>query len=313
MKYLITGGAGFVGSCVADKLLEDTKNFVTVLDNLSYGNISFIEKNFSNNQFNFIKEDLLNFSSLCKIVKGYDFIFHFASNSDISKSEKQPDIDFNLGIVTTYNLLEAMRKNNIKKIIYSSGSGIYGNDASKNPEENHGPLLPVSLYGASKLASEALISSYCHMFNMQSWIFRLANIVGKSQTHGVCFDFIKKLKTNSKNLLILGDGNQSKSYIYISDVINAFFHLANETNDIVNVFNIASKDTILVREIADIIINEMNLKNVQIEYTGSKAGWNGDVPLVKLNVNKAHSKRWKAKYNSRESIKKAVREILDKE
>ena len=247
---------------------------------------------------------------LKETIKGHDIIVHFASNPDIAKSMYETDLDLREGTILTYNVLEAMRLNGIKTIFYTSGSGIYGDIGITPVSEDFGPLLPISMYGASKLACEGLISAFCHMFDMRGFIFRLANVVGKRQTHGVGYDFINKLKDNPKELTILGDGTQSKSYIHVTDVINAMFHVYKSSTGRVEVFNIATDDYIDVTTIAEITIEEMGLEKVNLVYTGGDRGWKGDVPKVRFNLDKIHRLGWKAKYSSREAVRKSIREML---
>ena len=314
MKYFIAGGAGFIGSTMLHTLIQDnTENQVTVFDNFCSGKKSFIEEHLNNKRFKLIKGDLLDLSMLKESIKDHDFVFHFAANPDIAKSMIETDLDLRLGIIATYNLLEAMRVNHIKNIAYPSGSGIYGDVGLIETPEDFGPLMPSSMYGASKLGAEGLISAFCHMFNMQSWIFRFANVVGKNQTHGVGFDFIRKLRENPGRLTILGDGKQSKSYIHVSDVIDAMLFVIKNSSDVVNIYNVATNDYITVNEIANIVISELGLPEVKFEYTGGNKGWKGDVPVVRFNLGKIQSLGWKSKYNSREAVQKSIREMLDLE
>lgn len=313
MKFFITGGAGFIGSTMANELFKDPTNEVTIFDNFCSGQMAFINHHASDKRFKLIKGDLTNLPAVMEAIKGSDFVFHFAANPDIARAFNEPDLDLKLGVIATFNVVEAMRVNEIKKIAYSSGSGIYGDVGLTETPENFGPLLPSSMYGASKLGAEGIISAFCHMYDMQSWIYRFANIVGKNQTHGVAYDFIRKLKENPKKLLILGDGKQSKSYIHISDVINAINFVIDKSNNVVNVYNIATDDYITVNEIAKIVINEMGLKNVELKYTGGKKGWKGDVPVVRFDLNKIHKLGWKSKYSSKEAIQTSVNELLGEE
>lgn len=309
MKYLVTGGAGFIGSHMVDKLFE-SGGLITVYDNLHSGKQEFIRQHFRKPNFKFIKGDLLKFDHLNEAMKNQDTVFHFASNADIAKSMIETDLDLKQGTIATYNVLEAMRLNNVKKIVFSSGSGIYGDVGFHKTAENFGPLCPISMYGASKLACEGMISAFCHMFDMQVWIFRFANVVGVRQTHGVCLDFTRKLKKNSQQLEILGDGTQSKSYIYVKDCLEAMLFIIQKTKEKVNIYNIATDDYIDVTSIANIVVEEMGLKNVQYKYTGGDRGWKGDVPLVRFNLNKIHKLGWKARYASSEAVRLSVKEIL---
>lgn len=310
MKYFITGGAGFIGSNIADVLLEDAKNNVTVYDNFCSGKMEYIAHHKDNKRFSLVKGDVLDLNSLKQAMRNADFVFHFAANPDIAKSMIETDLDLRLGIQATYNVVEAMRINQVKQMIFSSGSGIYGDVGLTETPENFGPLLPISMYGASKLGAEGLISAFSHMFDIQAWIFRFANVVGRRQTHGVGFDFIRKLKKNPSNLEILGDGSQSKSYIHISDVINAMLFVKDKANEKVNVFNIATDDYITVTDIAKIVTEEMRLKDIKFEYAGGNRGWKGDVPVVRFDLKKIHKLGWKSKYTSREAVRLSIQELL---
>lgn len=309
MKVIVTGGLGFIGSHLADRLLS-LGNFVTIVDNFSSGRLQFLEKKLRNPRLKIIKTDLLDEKRLLNIFIGHDFVFHLAANPDIAKGIDDPSLDFKQTIIATFNVLQAMRINSIKKIFYTSGSGVYGDLGERYSKEDFGPLLPVSMYGASKLSAEALISAFSHLFGFQAWIVRPANIIGPRATHGVIFDFINKLKNNPENLKILGDGKQSKSYLYVVDVINAIFLILNKAQERINLFNLASEDFIDVNSIANIIIEKMNLKRVKITYTGGPIGWKGDVPIVRINSEKIRKLGWFPKYNSKKAVEKTVEELL---
>ena len=308
MKYFITGGAGFIGSTMIERLIHE--NEITVFDNFCSGQMSYIEQYMNNPKFKLIKGDLLDLPTLKQAIKGHDFVFHFAANPDIAKAMYETDLDLRLGVIATYNVLESMRLNNVNKIAYSSGSGVYGDVGTTETPENFGPLLPTSMYGASKLGAEGLISAFCHMFDMQSWMYRFANVIGRNQTHGVGYDFIRKLRENPKKLLILGDGTQSKSYIHINDVLDAMLFIIKNTNEKVNIYNIATGDYITVNEIANIVVEKMGLHDVKFEYTGGKKGWKGDVPVVRFNLEKIYKLGWKVKYSSEQAVRKSIDEML---
>jgi len=312
MRYFITGGAGFIGSSVCARLLAaNSQDSVTVFDNLSSGKESYIERHYVNPQFRFVKGDLLNSDELNSSIKGHDFVFHFAANADIAKSMTNTDLDVKLTIVATYNLLEAMRLGGVRKIVYSSGSGIYGDVGITETAEDFGPLLPISLYGASKLGAEGLISAFSHMFDMQAWIFRFANVIGGRQTHGVISDFIQKLKANSTTLDVLGNGTQSKAYIHVTDIMNAIFFVVERAKDRVNLFNVATDDYITVREIAERVVAAMSLQGVKMNYSASDRGWKGDVPVVRFNLDKIHTLGWRAKHSSQQAVDRTIRELLE--
>ncbi len=314
MKYFLTGGAGFIGSHITEYLLgkEETRKIV-VYDNFSSNtqhNLNFI----NDKRLIVIKADLNSLERINESLDSdTDIVFHLAANPDISKAETCPTLDFKQGTILTSNLLEVLRMKKIKKLIYTSGSGVYG---EKNIifNEDYGPLIPISPYAANKIASEALISAYCHMFNITAKVFRFANVVGKRQTHGVGFDLVNKILKNSNEIEILGDGSQSKSYIHISDIIKAIFSVIDDKNNklLYDIFNVATDDYITVSEIAKITLNCFNLKETKLLYTGGDRGWNGDVPKVKFNSNKIrNSYGWSNKYNSFDAITKSIYEIID--
>jgi UDP-glucose 4-epimerase len=201
--------------------------------------------------------------------------------------------------------------NGVRSIIYTSGSGIYGDQDAEPISEDFGPLLPISLYGASKLASEGLISAFCNLFDMKAYIFRLANVVGARQTHGVIYDFIRKLKENPTSLEILGNGTQSKSYIHVQDVIEAVLFVTDHCSDVINLYNVATDDYVDVTTIAKLVVSQMGCSNVEFRYTGGKRGWKGDVPTVRFDLGKIHQLGWKARYSSVQAIQKSIQEVLE--
>lgn len=308
-RIAVTGGAGFIGSHMVDGLLS-TGNEVVVIDNLSSGRMKFLEHHKSDENFKFIKTDLLDTENLKKAINGAEMVFHLAANPDVRMGAENTKVHFEQNITATYNLLEAMRLNKQQKIVFTSTSTVYGEASVIPTAEEYGPLIPISLYGASKLACEALITSYCSTFDMRSWIFRFANIVGDRGTHGIIIDFINKLKKNPKSLEILGDGQQCKSYLHVCDCVEAILFAIDKSSDMVNIFNIGSNDTITANEIADIVVEEMGLQDVTFKYTGGKRGWKGDVPKMMLSIDKMHSLGWKPCYNSADSIREAARSLL---
>lgn len=310
-KAFVSGGAGFIGVHLVKRLVEKGYS-VTVFDNFSSGHKNFFQNEKIPN-VTIITEDLLNLDAVKKSVRDHDIVFHLASNPDIAKSMIETDLDLKLGPIITYNVLESMRINGIKKICYASGSGVYGDHGNLLLKENFGPLTPNSLYGASKLACEGLVSAFCQSFDMQSWILRPANLVGGHMTHGVILDFILKLKKNQKELFILGDGKQSKSYLYVDDLVNGLFHVLENSSDIVNIFNIGSDSYIKVDEIAKIVIQTLGLENVELKYSGGSKGWKGDVPIVRLDIEKIKNIGWNYKLDSRQAVElssKLTAEIL---
>lgn len=309
-SILVTGGAGFIGSHLVERLLLD--NEVTVLDNFSSGRIEFLEPYRDIPDFHLLTGDLMNPKILDNAVSGKDFIFHLAANPDVKLGSEDTHVHLEQNVLATYNLLEAMRKNDVRQMAFTSTSTVYGEAAQVPTPEDYGPLLPISLYGASKLSCEALISSYCHTFQMQSWIYRFANIVGERGTHGVLVDFIRKLRENSGKLEILGSGKQRKSYLEVKDCILAMIHAVEHSSGEVNVFNIGSEDSVDVTEIADIVVGQMGLDRVEYNYTGGidGRGWRGDVKLMLLSIEKIKRLGWSPELGSARALEVAVRALL---
>lgn len=309
-KILVTGGAGFIGSHLVDCLTEKG-NRIIVFDNLSSGKIGFIENHLENPDFTLIKGDLLDHKAIERACKDIDLVFHVAANPDVRLGASDTKIHFDQNILATYNLLEAMRKNSVKKVAFTSTSTIYGEAHIMPTPENYGPLLPISLYGASKLACEALIASYSHTFDMQAWIFRFANIVGPRSTHGITVDFIRKLQENPIQLEILGDGKQEKSYLHVSECVDAILFAIEKSKEDVNIFNIGSEDTISATGIGRAIVEEMKLSEVKFIYTGGSRGWKGDVPRMRLDIEKLKDIGWKPAYTSERSVRETARTLLE--
>lgn len=310
MKYFVTGGAGFIGSCIADRLMKNGTE-VTVYDNLSSGKRDFIAHHEGKKNFRFVKGDLLDQELLKKTIEGHQFVWHIAANPDVRCGSENTDVDLKNGTLATYNLLEAMRTNNVKDISFASSSVVYGEAKVLPTPEDYGPLVPISLYAAAKLACEGLITAYCHNFGMKCWIFRFANIIGRRGTHGILVDFIEKLKKDPTRLEILGNGKQRKSYLLIEECVDAMFFAVKNSGEEVNIFNLGSEDQIEVSRIAGILVEELGLKNVRFEYTGGVRGWKGDVPSMLLGTKKINKLGWKNKYSSEEAIRKTTKMIIE--
>lgn len=314
MNILVTGGAGCIGSELVKELVK--KHHVTVLDNLSSGKTEHMEEFMGKNNFDFIEGDILDDNALDKSMKGKDTVFHLAANPDIKfVPGERTDKDLQQNTIATYKVLDAMLGHNVRKIVFSSSSVIYGKAEKMPTPEDYGPLKPTSLYGASKLACEALISAYCNMFGMQSWIFRFANIVGeKSRKKGrtVISDFIFKLKENPNELQILGDGKQSKSYMLVDDCVAGMLFAFEHANEQINIFNLSTTDAITVDNIAEIVTEEMGL-TPSIKHTGSDGGWPGDITKFLLDTEKMKSLGWSAKYTSPEAARIATSRLLKKQ
>jgi UDP-glucose 4-epimerase len=310
MKAFVTGGAGFIGSHLVDKLLN-RGIFVTSFDNLSSGNKDFFKQHNNNDNFRFVEADLLDFDKISKEIKNHDVVFHIAANPFVRLGEKQTRLDLEQGPIATYNILESMRLSNIKKIVFSSSSVVYAETPNISIPETYGPTLPISLYGAGKLAGEGLISAFCGTFNFQAWIYRFANVVGIRGTHGVIVDFIAKLKKNPKELEILGDGRQQKPYLHVNDIVDGIIFGFEHSNEQLNLFNLGCDSNTTVTRIAEMVVEEMNLKDVKFKYTGGIRGWAGDVPRFQLDINKIKKLGWKESNTSDEAVRKAIREVLD--
>ena len=308
-RVFITGGAGFIGSHLVDRLADEGCQ-ITVYDNLSSGKEKFIARHTSKSYFKLIKADLLDLDNLKSAIKNHDIVFHLAANPDIRYGISHTDTDLKQNTIVTYNVLETMRLAGVKQIAFSSTSTIYGEPSLMPTPEDYGPLYPISLYGASKLACEALITSFCHTFDMKCWIYRFANIVGGRGTHGIIYDFINKLKKNPKELEILGDGKQTKSYLLVDDCIDAMLFLMNNATEQFNVYNLGCDDRISIREIAELLIENMELAGANIKYTGGSRGWPGDVPQMSLDVKKINKLGFKAKYSSKQAIVVAINRML---
>lgn len=308
MKCFVTGGAGFIGSHLVDKLLGKGYQ-VTVFDDLSSGKKEFIRHHFDKKNFSFVEADLADADRVSKEIIGHDVVFHIAANPDVRLGMQKPDIA-RKDILATYNLLDAMRQHQIKKIVFSSSSTIYGETPPHPLPEEYGPLLPISVYGAAKLAAEGLISSFCHTFDMQGWIFRFANVVGERGTHGVIVDFINKLRKNPQELEILGDGKQRKPYLYVTECIEGILFGFEHANEWINVFNLGVESVTEVTRIGELVVEEMGLKNVKFRYTGGKRGWKGDVPQFQFDIQKIKELGWKPRLTSDEAVRKAIKDLL---
>jgi UDP-glucose 4-epimerase len=312
-RCFVTGGAGFLGSHLVDRLLAEG-NFVCVYDNLSSGSKRWIEPHVDNPRFTFIQADLLDAEALDKAIAGHDLVFHLAANTDIRGGKADPRIDLENCTIATYNVLEAIRTTGINRIVFTSSAVVLGEAGVYPTPESYGPLLPISLYGAGKLAGEALISSYCHLFNMQAWIFRIGNVVGARMGFGILHDFIAKLRQDRTQLEILGDGKQEKSHFLVGDCIDGMLFALQKANEKpCDVFNVGCDSTITVSEIARITVEEMGLGDVTFHYTGDRQGWPGDVPTVVLDVSKMTRLGWRASHTSAEAVRIAVRQLLGKE
>lgn len=320
MKVMVVGGAGFIGSHLCDALLE-AGNEVVCVDNFLLGKKKNIEHLLKNKRFLLYESDAAEKEALDKIFEkeNLKIVYHLAANSNIQLSSTNPDVEYRNTYTTTYNVLFCMRKYNVKNLFFASTSAVYGDKRDVFLDENTPNLSPVSYYGAAKLGSEALISAFTYMNNMNSLVFRFPNVIGPRLTHGVIFDFVKKLQSDNSQLEILGDGKQTKPYIYVSDLVDAIIKIsitnvnnrwdALKATDVL-LYNLGVDGETSVMRIADILCEEMGLKNVQYHYTGGEGGWKGDVPRFRYCLDKIHAAGWKARYASDEAVRKTIQEVL---
>lgn len=311
---LVTGGAGFIGSWLVERLLAAGFK-VDVLDNLSTGSADYIKKWTASENFQFHNIDLLDTTKLNQLGN-YRTVYHLAANPEVKTSSINPQVSFKQNIVTTFNLLEAIRTSPPEVFVFASSSTVYGEPSILPTPENYGPLEPISSYGATKLACEALVSAYANTFNFKAVICRLANIVGENSTHGVIYDFIRKLSADSSQLEVLGDGKQNKSYLYALDCINAIQAAVTNASDAVNVFNIGSDDQVDVLTIANLVIQNMGLDRAIIKLTGGVEGgrgWKGDVKNMILDISKLKSTGWTSLYNSEGALRRTAQQIIKQE
>ena len=304
MVVVVTGCAGFIGSNLADRLLQDGHH-VTGIDNLCTGQRRFLENALKHSHFRLIEGDMLNLEGLTKWFRGADCVIHLAANADVRFGIEHPRKDLEQNTIATYNVLEAMRANGIKRIAFSSTGSVYG-EATVIPTPEDAPFaVQTSLYGASKLAGEGLIAAYCEGFGLQSWIFRFVSILGERYTHGHVFDFYKQLKQDSSKLHVLGDGRQRKSYLYIQDCVDAMLLAMEKANDKVNVFNLGVDDYCVLNDSIGWITEALGVKP-RLEYGGGDRGWIGDNPFIFLDTAKIRALGWKPKLSIREGIVKTV-------
>lgn len=306
--HLVTGGAGFIGSHLVDALVSRGET-VRVLDNLSSGRIEFL-KHHSDSNVEIVLGDLLDLDLVSSAMAGVDVVHHLAANPDIRLGIEVTDTDLKQGTLATYNVLEGMRKSGVSKISFSSSSAVYGEAGEMPTPESYGPTLPISLYGASKLASEALISAWAGTFGAVAWIHRFANIVGPRGTHGVIYDFIHKLQKNPSALEVLGDGRQEKSYMGVVDTVEAMLHVIGMDHGKTALYNLGTDQTVSVSRIAEIVIEAAGLKDVAINYTGGDRGWAGDVPKTWLNVDKLYSSGFQPEMNSEEAVRWCAESLI---
>lgn len=309
IQHVVVGGAGFIGSHVVERLLSSGTDDirVRVVDNLSSGSRERLSPVAGSPGLEFVELDVKDLGALTNAMGGADHVFHFAANPDIAAAVARPDIDFWDGTYLMNNVLEAMRRSGVPRLTYASGSGVYGEVGDENVVEDRGPMHPISTYGASKLAGEALAAAYCHMFDFSAAVFRFANVVGPRQTHGVTYDFVRKLMRDPTRLEILGDGTQTKSYIHVDDVVDAMLLVARLNGPGFQVFNVATDDQLSVREIADLAAGLLGATNVEYVFSGGSRGWKGDVPVIRFDSTRIRELGWTNRYTSAEALRDSIR------
>ena len=286
---------------------------VTVYDNLSSGKDAFINQHYENPRFKFVKGDLLDSTLVDKSMAGHDVVCHLAANPQAMEGIRKTRLDLELNTIATYNVLEAMRIHNVKRILFTSSGTIYGETPDIPLPEDYGPVLPISLYGASKLACEGLISGFASLFGIQGWICRLGNIVGPRATHGVIYDLLHKLRRDRTTLEVLGDGNQTKPYVYVEDLVNGLLFVLRNSHAPINLFNLAPSSVTSVKTIVKMILEATRNENTKVQYTGGVkggGGWLGDVPRVQLDARKAYKLGWTPKFTSDEAVAKTISAVI---
>lgn len=311
MNVLVTGGAGFVGSHLVERLAKNPKNEIKIVDMLRTGRREFVDELLGKHKnVSFEQADLSDIDALQAAMRGQDFVYHLAANADVRGGIQDTEIDLKANVVLTRNVLEAMRLNSVKKIVLFSTTQVYGEAKVLPTPEDYSPMLPTNIYGASKIAAEAYTIAFANCFGMTAYIFRPVNIVGSRGTHGVIGDFVKKLSENPKKLHILGDGKQQKSYIHVSDLLDGIEVAVAKSKERVNIYNLGNDDWLSVTRLAEIITEEMKLKNVEFEYSGGDRGWVGDVPKVLISTDRLKALGWKPRMNSEQAVREAARAAI---
>ena len=313
-RWFVTGGAGFIGSHVVD-LLVSAGHQVTVYDNLSLSTDQYIAGYAREGRITFDHKDLVDLDAVTDAMAGHDVVFHLGANTDIPSGFTKHRIDLDNDVVATWSVLEAMHRNGIKDLLFSSTGAVYGESVQGTFNERSGPLVPLSLYGAGKIASEAFIASYCNLFGIRAWMYRFGNVIGERTNHGVIYDFIAKLKKRPDVLEVLGTGRGEKNYFLVEECIHGMLYIHEKVKDgpFPVLVNLGTDSTTQVMDISKIIIEEMALKDVRYEFTGTPRGWPGDQPVVLLDTTKIHELGWWSKRTSTEAVRVATRRLLGTE
>ena len=307
MKCIVTGGAGFIGSHLTD-LLVSSGCEVVVIDSMAAGRMENLKN--VEGKITFVKCDLLE-GGWQEQFKGADRVYHIAADPDVRGSARKSREVYENNVTATVRVLEAMKEYDVKEIVFTSTSTVYGEASVIPTPETYSPMVPISIYAASKLACEAMISAYAATYGWHAWVYRFANIIGARSTHGVIYDFVQKLRANPKELEILGDGTQAKSYLSVGECVNAVVFAPTISHDTFNFFNIGSEDWVTVKRIAELVVEEMGLSGVSFRFTGGDRGWVGDVPKMQLSVDKLKSFGWNPKSSSEDAVRAAIRATLE--
>lgn len=311
MRVLVTGAAGFIASNLIPRLVTRGDE-VAGVDNFFLGKRAYVAEH---PLFAFHEFDLLDLDRLVALMESFrpERIWHLAANSDISYGTKYTDFDLKGGTLVTYNMLEAMRRTGVGEIVFSSSGAVYGEPSVMPTPEDYGPILPISLYAASKVACETLITAFAHNYDIRCWIYRFGNIVGPNPTHGVIHDFVLRLRDEPSRLVVLGDGTQSKPYVYVDDCLDGMEYGVAHAGEHVNVYNLAVDDQTSVREIAEWTIEAMGIDrdSIDVQYGDAPRGWRGDVPQVKLDTSRMSALGWRPRLSSHEAVRRTIREVVE--
>jgi len=311
LKILVTGAAGFIASNLIPRLLARGDE-VAGIDNFFLGKREYLAEH---PRFTFHEMDLLDLDRVAALVAQFkpDRVWHLAANSDISFGTKYTDFDLKGGTLVTYNVLESMRRADVKEIVFSSSGAVYGEPTVMPTPEDYGPILPISLYAASKVACETLITAFAHNYDLRAWIYRFGNVVGPNPTHGVIYDFVLRLRDDPTKLVVLGDGTQAKPYVYVEDTLDGMEFGIAHAREHVSVHNLAVDDQTSVREIAEWTIEAMGIDRatIDVQYGDSPRGWRGDVPQVQLDTRRMTALGWTPKHSSAEAVRRTIAEVVE--
>lgn len=311
-KCFVTGGAGFIGSHLSETLLARNCT-VTVYDNLSTGKKDWLRKCLGNPRFTFVEGDLLEPAKIERSMTGHDTVWHFGANTNMVVGGKDPRVDFDNGLVATFNVLNVMKKTAIKELVFPSSGAVYGDIMRPPASEDYGPLLPVSTYGAAKLSAEGWISTFSHLCEIRSWIFRFGNVLGERMGHGIIYDLLARLRANSAELEVLGDGTGEKNYFLVEQCVDGMIYAYENSEHLgCDIFNLGAEGTTRVSEIVRMVLDETGNRKTKIRYTGGYRGWPGDQPRVYMSVDKMKKLGWLAKLSSDQAVRTAIRRYLGK-